>query len=83
MTMALSLLCRVVRRRVEGGEELEAVLLDYPKLTDEERETVSAVAGERERTGLYERNHRPRKGWRPDVYARRPERAGSPHAGVV
>lgn len=40
MTMALSLLCRVVRRRVEQGESLETVLRDYPKLTEEERATV-------------------------------------------
>ena len=40
MSLALKLLCRVVRRRVENGEELEAVLADYPKLTEAERETV-------------------------------------------
>ena len=40
MTMALRLLCRVVRRRVENGEDLEAVLADYPKLTEAERETL-------------------------------------------
>lgn len=40
MTMALKLLCRVIRRRVEQGESLEAVLKDYPKLTEEERETA-------------------------------------------
>lgn len=40
MTMALSLLCRVIRRRIEKGENLEAVLRDYPKLTEEEREVV-------------------------------------------
>ena len=45
MTMALKLLCRVVRRRVERGELLEAVLMDYPKLTDEERRLVTASAG--------------------------------------
>lgn len=42
MTMALSLLCRVVRRRVEKGEGLKAVLADYPRLTEEEREAVRA-----------------------------------------
>ena len=46
MTMALNLLCRVVRRRVESGETLEAVLSDYPKLTDEERKTVLSTIGE-------------------------------------
>lgn len=41
MTLALGLLCRVIRRRVEKGEELEAVLRDYPRLTDEEREEAA------------------------------------------
>lgn len=40
MTMALSLLCRVIRRRVAKGEELEAVLAEYPRLTEEERTLV-------------------------------------------
>ena len=40
MSLALKLLCRVVRRRVEDGEDLEAVLADYPKLTEAERETL-------------------------------------------
>lgn len=45
MTKALSLLCRVVRRRVEQGEELEAVLREYPRLTEEEREAVREACG--------------------------------------
>lgn len=45
MTKALSLLCRVVRRRVEKGEELEAVLREYPRLTEEEREAVREACG--------------------------------------
>ena len=40
MTMAMKLLTRVVRRRVEKGESLEAVLADYPRLTEEERALV-------------------------------------------
>ena len=40
MTLKLKLLVRVVRRRVEGGEELTAVLADYPKLTEAEKKTV-------------------------------------------
>ena len=40
MTLALTLLCRVIRRRVARGEDLEAVLADYPKLTEAERETL-------------------------------------------
>jgi len=43
MTLALSLLCRVVRRRLARGGDLETVLADYPKLTDEEREAVRAA----------------------------------------
>lgn len=46
MTTALSLLCRVVRRRLEKGEDLEAVLKDYPKLTADELKEVRAVAAE-------------------------------------
>ena len=45
MTMALKLLCRVVRRRREKGESLEAVLADYPRLTEDEREAVRAACG--------------------------------------
>lgn len=40
MTLALKLLIRVVKRRVTGGEELETVLADYPKLTETEKKTV-------------------------------------------
>lgn len=40
MTLKLRLLVRVVRRRVEGGEELEAVLKEYPKLTEAEKAMV-------------------------------------------
>lgn len=40
MTMALSLLCRVVRRRMSLGEKLEEILADYPKLTEDEREEL-------------------------------------------
>lgn len=37
MTLALKLLYRVIRRRMENGEALETVLADYPKLTEEQR----------------------------------------------
>ena len=40
MTLALKLLLRVVKRRSAAGEELEAILADYPRLTAEEKETV-------------------------------------------
>lgn len=42
MTLALKLLCRVVKRRLAAGETLEDVLADYPRLTEEDRETVAA-----------------------------------------
>lgn len=48
MTTALSLLIRVVRRRLEKGEDLGTVLADYPKLTEEELEEVRAVVQEAE-----------------------------------
>ena len=45
MSTAVALVCRVVRRRVERGEELTAVLKDYPKLTEEQRaEIVKALS---------------------------------------
>ena len=40
MSTAVALLCRVVRRRVERGEDLSEVLKDYPKLTEEQREEI-------------------------------------------
>lgn len=40
MTLALKLLVRVVKRRLAAGETLETVLADYPKLTEDEKETV-------------------------------------------
>lgn len=46
MTMALSLLCRVIRRRVAKGEELEAVLTEYPRLTEEERALIKRTLRE-------------------------------------
>ena len=46
MTLKLKLLCRVARRRVERGEELNAVLADYPRLTEKQRdEIVEALNG--------------------------------------
>ena len=45
MMLKLKLLCRVVRRRVERGEDLSEVLKDYPRLTAEQRaEIVEAVS---------------------------------------
>lgn len=45
MSTAVALLCRVVRRRVERGEDLAEVLKDYPRLTAEQRaEIVKALS---------------------------------------
>lgn len=40
MTKAMQLLCRVVRSRIGKGETLDAVLADYPKLTEEQKTLV-------------------------------------------
>ncbi|WP_419027775.1 hypothetical protein [Dysosmobacter sp.] len=40
MTLKLKLLCRVVRRRVERGEDLSEVLKDYPRLTEKQRDEI-------------------------------------------
>lgn len=36
MTKALSLLCRVIARRIAAGEMLEDVLVDYPRLSEQQ-----------------------------------------------
>lgn len=43
MSLELTLLLRVVRRRISKGETLDSVLRDYPRLTGEEREQLAAV----------------------------------------
>lgn len=44
MTVMLTILCRVIQRRMDAGEQLEAILLDYPRLTAEEvAEVTTAV----------------------------------------
>ena len=46
MSTAVALLCRVARRRVERGEELNAVLADYPRLTEKQKaEIVKTLNG--------------------------------------
>ena len=40
MTLALKLLCRVIRRRLADGEALSAILVDYPKLSETEKQQV-------------------------------------------
>lgn len=45
MSTAVALLCRVVRRRVERGENLAEILKDYPRLMVEQRaEIVKALS---------------------------------------
>ena len=46
MTLALTLLLRVVRRRMNKGESLDSILADYPRLTEEEREQLTAALGD-------------------------------------
>lgn len=46
MNAMLKILCRVIARRVEEGEELPHVLQDYPKLTPAEKtEIENAMKG--------------------------------------
>ena len=40
MSMAVALLCRVVRRRAERGEALAEILKDYPRLTEKQRDEI-------------------------------------------
>lgn len=45
MSTAVALVCRVVRRRVERGEDLSEVLNGYPRLAAEQRaEIVKALS---------------------------------------
>ena len=43
MTVAMQLLCRVVRRRLQKGDCLEDILRDYGKLTEAETLQLKAV----------------------------------------
>lgn len=36
MTKSLSLLCRVIARRIAAGEMLEDVLMHYPRLSEQQ-----------------------------------------------
>ena len=40
MSATRKILCRVIARRMEEGEELSDILRDYPRLTPEEKEAV-------------------------------------------
>ncbi|MBE6995180.1 MAG: antitoxin [Ruminococcaceae bacterium] len=43
MTTALKVLLRVVRRRMDRGEALKAILKDYPRLTGAEIAALTAA----------------------------------------
>ena len=43
MTMALKLLCRVIRNRISKGESLDSILKDYSKLTQAELAEIRAT----------------------------------------
>ena len=43
MSAILKILCRVIARRMEEGEELKSILLDYPKLTPEEKTEIETA----------------------------------------
>ena len=46
MNAILKILCRVIARRMEEGEELPGILQEYPKLTREEKtEIENAMKG--------------------------------------
>lgn len=45
MTAMLRIVCRVVERRTKGGESLEQVLDDYPRLTETEIAEIKAELG--------------------------------------
>lgn len=43
---ALRIITRAVKRRYDAGEDIDVILDDYPRLTEEERERVKmAVTG--------------------------------------
>ena len=46
MTLAMKLLCRVIKRRVQAGEKLKVVLSEYPKLTKEEKTEIQKIVQE-------------------------------------
>ena len=37
MTLALKITLRVIQRRINAGEQLDMVMLDYPKMSEEEQ----------------------------------------------
>ena len=45
MTAMLRIVCRVISRRVEDGENMDRVLTDYPRLTPDEIAAIKAELG--------------------------------------
>lgn len=45
MNLFLRMACRVIERRMEEGEPFEQIVVDYPKLTDEEIKQIQAELG--------------------------------------
>ena len=43
--MLLVILVKVIARRMEAGEALEVILSDYPKLSENEKETIREKLG--------------------------------------
>lgn len=45
MTAMLRIVCRVISRRAEDGENVDKVLTDYPRLTPDEIAEIKAELG--------------------------------------
>lgn len=40
MILALKIALRVIQRRIDAGEQLDMVMSDYPKMSEEEQEYI-------------------------------------------
>lgn len=40
MTAALNIACRTIQRRLDSGESWDEIMLDYPRLTDEQKDEI-------------------------------------------
>ncbi len=45
MSLKMKIMLRAVKIRMEQGEELEAILASYPKLTEAEKQQLREAAG--------------------------------------
>lgn len=41
-----NIMVRVIKSRMEAGESIEDILMDYPKLTDEEKDELTGAVAE-------------------------------------